>query len=137
MYECVCACVALCVGVGGFGCGFVVVVGFGGVCFCGFSIEEYSEILVLFGALHKNMNVTHSARSVTFRRSDPCRYYYVTNLTPSPHFLQLTVTLSCVTLWLQCGQFWKLCQFIYIYSPQIIVAQFNRFQFTGVCKCFN
>ena len=42
--------------------------------------------------------------------------FSVTILTPSPHFLHLTVSLWPVSMQIRCGQFWQCYQYIYIYE---------------------
>jgi len=67
----------------------------------------------------------------------PIHCPYVPIHTPSPHFLQLTVTLQSVTIQIVFGQFWQCSEYIYIYSLQIIVVQVKPFQCTDVFKRFN
>ena len=117
--------------------------------FCSFSSSgyllcfTYIHLWYLYYPVHTEVpltptNTLTSLQTMwTFR--DPCHRIspYIMILTPTPHFLQLTVTMWRVVIQIHWGQFRQCFQYTYIYNSQIILSQVKRFQSTDFCKCFN
>ena len=90
----------------------------------------------------------HFAQCVTFRSYFPNRAFYVTILTPSPHFLHLTVSLWPVYMPIRCAQFLAMLS-IYLYlrggGDKSLARPTSRCLRTelivslerGVCSCAN